>query len=121
MNAAKHITSVTVEPVGAHERVWVWVNSQSVGSLTVGKGDGEWLRGVLLAAQPATAPCTRTYPLDPNTAEDPCDDCGRDQRKHEIAPALVRPRLSCCIDGDHSFSWRQGLEPCRYCGEPKKP
>jgi hypothetical protein len=32
------------------------------------------------------APCTRTYPLDPLTAEDPCDDCGRDQRKHEIAP-----------------------------------
>jgi hypothetical protein len=29
--------------------------------------------------------CKRTYPLDPDTAEDPCEDCGRDQRKHEIA------------------------------------
>jgi hypothetical protein len=29
--------------------------------------------------------CQRTYPLDPDTAEDPCEDCGRDQRKHEIA------------------------------------
>lgn len=29
-------------------------------------------------------PCPRTYPLDPNTAEDPCEDCGRDERKHEI-------------------------------------
>lgn len=30
--------------------------------------------------------CKRTYPLDPLTAEDPCDDCGRDERKHEIGP-----------------------------------
>src|SRR5690606_29735659 len=30
-------------------------------------------------------PCPRTYPLGPDTAEDPCEDCGRDQRKHELA------------------------------------
>ncbi len=30
----------------------------------------------------------------------------------------VRPPMQCCIDGDHSFSWRQGIEPCRYCGAP---
>lgn len=30
------------------------------------------------------AECARTYPIDPLTAEDPCEDCGRDQRKHDI-------------------------------------
>jgi len=28
--------------------------------------------------------CPRRYPLDPLTAEDPCEDCGADQRKHDI-------------------------------------
>ena len=34
--------------------------------------------------------CGRTYPSDPDTAEDPCEDCGRDQRKHEqpLAPKM---------------------------------
>lgn len=35
--------------------------------------------------------CQRTYPLDPLTAEDPCEDCGRDQRKHEITPFELVP------------------------------
>jgi hypothetical protein len=36
-------------------------------------------------------------------------------------PALAtgeRPKLDCCVQGHHSFSWRQGIEACRYCGEP---
>jgi hypothetical protein len=45
---------------------------------------------------------------------------------HEIAEfaraALARakeaPELQCCMDGHHSFGWRQGLEPCRYCRKP---
>jgi hypothetical protein len=24
---------------------------------------------------------------------------------------------ACCVTGQHSFSWRQGLAACRYCGE----
>jgi hypothetical protein len=42
--------------------------------------------------------CPRTYPLDPSTAEDPCEDCGRDQRKHDsprersdLQPSTVVP------------------------------
>lgn len=42
-------------------------------------------------------PCPRTYPLDPNTAEDPCEDCGRDERKHEIGPraGYIRRAADC--------------------------
>jgi DNA repair exonuclease SbcCD ATPase subunit len=47
----------------------------------------------------ATA-CPRTYPLDPLTAEDPCEDCGRDQRKHDI-----RPDPTC--DGLHTDGTRK--------------
>lgn len=42
--------------------------------------------GVLKYAARLATPCPRTYPLDPLTAEDPCEDCGRDERKHEIGP-----------------------------------
>jgi hypothetical protein len=35
----------------------------------------------------------------------------------------VKHRYEPCNQGVHSFSWRQGIEPCRYCGawyaEPK--
>jgi hypothetical protein len=36
---------------------------------------------------------------------------------HE-GPCAPRPLRDCCQRGDHSFSWRQGIEPCRYCGAP---
>lgn len=26
--------------------------------------------------------------------------------------------LKCCEEGTHSFSWRMGIEPCRYCDAP---
>jgi len=26
--------------------------------------------------------------------------------------------LPCCVVGQHSFSWRQGIAPCPYCGAP---
>jgi hypothetical protein len=41
------ITSVRVEPVGAHETVAIWIRGQCVGTLTVGKGDGEPLAAIL--------------------------------------------------------------------------
>jgi hypothetical protein len=41
----------------------------------------------------AGQPCPRTYPRDPDTAEDPCEDCGRDQRKHEAAPFEPPPSV----------------------------
>ena len=40
----------------------------------------------IMAGIAKSSECQRTYPLDPLTAEDPCEDCGRDERKHEIAP-----------------------------------
>lgn len=39
--------------------------------------------------------CQRRYPLDPLTAEDPCEDCGRDQRKHDV------PRETSFISGSN--------------------
>lgn len=44
----------------------------------------------MMTGEPAM-PCKRTYPLDPTTAEDPCEECGRDERKHEIGPRVAAP------------------------------
>ncbi len=33
-------------------------------------------------------PCAARYENNPDTAEDPCEDCGRDQRKHEMLEPL---------------------------------
>lgn len=55
-------------------------------------GASDWWTGSvhpgakLWTGQPAVWPCPRTYPLDPVTAEDPCEQCGRDEGKHEIGP-----------------------------------
>ena len=43
--------------------------------------------------------CKRTYPLDPDTAEDPCEDCGRDERKHEIGPRSMPPTIADWVEG----------------------
>jgi hypothetical protein len=47
--------------------------------------------------------CPRVYPANPDTAENPCEDCGRDERKHELPPTNVIPMRghthvcsSCC-------------------------
>lgn len=52
-------------------------------------------------------PCNRTYPLDPLTAEDPCEDCGRDERKHEIGPRQRRP-----CECSHDWLWGCGAPGC---------
>lgn len=35
--------------------------------------------------------CSRTYPANPDTAENPCEDCGRDERKH------TEPKMFGCV------------------------
>lgn len=47
MSAKPFISSVQVETFGAHEHVRVWVRGQLVGTLVVGKGDGERMRAAL--------------------------------------------------------------------------
>lgn len=44
------------------------------------------LRAIAERADPmlGAPPCKRKYPIDALTAEDPCEDCGRDQRKHDF-------------------------------------
>ena len=46
------VTSVRVErSSGPHEYVSVWIRGANVGTLCVGRGDGEALRDLLLAAE----------------------------------------------------------------------
>lgn len=33
---------------------------------------------------------------------------------------LPGERLRCCLEGQHSFTWRSGLGTCRYCFAPKR-
>lgn len=44
------------------------------------------------------------------------------ERSNHRAWVPARPwelgTLDICEKGQHSFSWRMGLEPCRYCGLP---
>lgn len=49
--AEEFVTSVTVNPAGAHELVSVWVRGQLIGTLTVGPGDGERIKNALLGAK----------------------------------------------------------------------
>jgi hypothetical protein len=57
-----------------------WNQYDSPEQNKIGRDLDEYLKGKPIP------PCPRTYPNDPNTAEDPCEDCGRDERKHEIGP-----------------------------------
>lgn len=50
------VTSVRVSPAGAHEYVSVWIRGQNVGTLVVGKGDGEPL------ADRLRSPCVDVEP-----------------------------------------------------------
>lgn len=48
-----------------------------------------------------------------------CGDClGTGWRPDGDRRALELQLLDICENGQHSFSWRMGLEPCRYCGLP---
>lgn len=49
------VTTVRVEPAGAHERVTVWIRNANVGTLTVGAGDGELLARLLLSEDALSA------------------------------------------------------------------
>jgi hypothetical protein len=61
------ITSVAIEPSkGPHEYVSVWIRGQNVGTLCVGKGDGEPLAAILRGdASPQDAPVWAEAKLRP--------------------------------------------------------
>ena len=62
-----------------------------------------------------TEECTRTYAVNPDTAEDPCEDCGRDQRKHP-APMVPIHRCASCgelVEHDKRFEPESHGETCR--------
>jgi hypothetical protein len=42
------VTSVRVDTRGSHEWVTVWIQGRNVGTLTVGQGDGERLKRLLM-------------------------------------------------------------------------
>jgi hypothetical protein len=59
--------------------------------------------------------CTRTYAVNPDTAEEPCEDCGRDQRKHP-APMVPIHRCASCgelVEHDKRFEPESHGDTCR--------
>lgn len=59
--------------------------------------------------------CTRTYAVNPDTAEDPCDDCGLDKRRHP-APMVEIHRCASCgelVEHDKRFEPESHGTTCR--------
>lgn len=102
------------------------------GTIEVSQAEAERLVRDGLAAR---VECQRTYPNDPLTAEDPCEDCGRDQRKHELRCTRVAldgsfPPGLCVLPEGHQGPCSLGTAPpspaeklsdddvdrCRSCG-----
>lgn len=133
------ITSVDVRPSnGGHEYVSVFIRGQNVGTLCVGKGDGEVLAYLLGYPQPhEELPTILAAPL--GDAEHPLVLQGRPlpfalQGPLHGAPRLrppgpwsthepTMPGVEQCersflpADGGHSPLYRDGVGACGYCGK----
>lgn len=64
--------------------------------------------------------CTRTYAVNPETAEEPCEDCGRDKRKHpaptNVTPLILIHRCVSCgelVEHDKRFEPESHGATCR--------
>lgn len=118
------VTSVRVEKSsGPHEYVSVWIRGQSVGTLCVGKGDGDALRALLLdyagqavkhfASDPRGAAILGSR-IDAQRPREPDDEVFAAPPRHAMTEKLVVREAT---DAEQLAALRAVVDP-RYKGKP---